>query len=186
MKASLGAGRDLKGLDPVGQRILIGAEPGSAEIVGIVADMHQALETDPRPGVFRPFAQSPLSSAAFAVRTVGDPLQLVHAISGQVFAYPPRSTRLRVRHNGRSHGNGGWRAPGDPDAAGRLRSSGYALLRWLGLGRRYFLFGCAADERNRNSLCIGRNAATSFRWSSDTGLVCRWPVSCSGFVAHSR
>ena len=77
------------GLDPVGQRILIGAEADSAEIVGIVADMHQALETDPRPGVFRPFAQNPLASATFAVRAVGDPLQLVHAISGQVRAIDP-------------------------------------------------------------------------------------------------
>jgi len=51
--------------------------------------MHQALETDPRPGVFRPFAQNPLASATFAVRAVGDPLQLVHAISGQVRAIDP-------------------------------------------------------------------------------------------------
>ena len=35
------------GLDPVGQRILIGVKPNPVEIVGIVADVHQVLETDP-------------------------------------------------------------------------------------------------------------------------------------------
>jgi predicted lysophospholipase L1 biosynthesis ABC-type transport system permease subunit len=70
----------------VGQRILIGAKPDPVEIVGIVADMHQVLEKDPLPGVFRPFDQYPLVSAAFAVRTAGDPLQFVHAVRDQVLA----------------------------------------------------------------------------------------------------
>jgi hypothetical protein len=51
------------GLDPVGQRILIGAKPDPVEIVGVVADMHQVLDKDPLPGVFRPFDQYPLLSA---------------------------------------------------------------------------------------------------------------------------
>jgi putative ABC transport system permease protein len=72
------------GLDPVGQRILIGARADPVEIVGIVADMHQALEADPLPAVFRPFDQYPLLSAGFLVRTAGDPLQFVHAIRDQV------------------------------------------------------------------------------------------------------
>jgi len=38
------------GQDPVGQRILIGASPQPVEIVGIVADLRQSLESDPRPG----------------------------------------------------------------------------------------------------------------------------------------
>ncbi len=74
------------GLDPVGQRILIGSKADPVEIVGIVADMHQALEVDPWPGVFRPFDQNPFAASSFAVRTAGDPLQLVHSVSDQVLA----------------------------------------------------------------------------------------------------
>jgi predicted permease len=72
------------GLNPVGQRIVIGAKSDPVEIVGIVADIHQSLEWDPWPGVFRPFNQSPFLFAGLAVRTAGDPLQEVHAISNQV------------------------------------------------------------------------------------------------------
>lgn len=78
------------GLDPVGQRILIGSKTDPVEIVGIVGDIHQALEKDPWPGVYVPLDQKPLSmSATFAVRTVGDPLQFVHAVSSQLLAIDP-------------------------------------------------------------------------------------------------
>jgi putative ABC transport system permease protein len=74
------------GLDPVGQRILIGNKADPVEIVGIVADTHQALEADPPPAMFRPLDQSPIVSVAFAVRTAGDPLQMIRAVSDQVLA----------------------------------------------------------------------------------------------------
>jgi putative ABC transport system permease protein len=75
------------GLDPLGQRILIGNKNDPVEIVGIVADIHQAaLEMDPLPGVFRPFDQFPLVSAGFAVRTAGDPLTFTRAVRDQVLA----------------------------------------------------------------------------------------------------
>jgi ABC-type antimicrobial peptide transport system permease subunit len=51
-----------------------------------MADMHQGLEKDPSPAIFRPFDQYPLSGAAFAVRTSGDPLKFVHAVRDQVLA----------------------------------------------------------------------------------------------------
>ncbi len=75
-----------KGLDPVGQRIVIGNKADPVEIVGIVADMHQAIEAAPPASMFRPLDQSPLPSVAFAVRTAGDPGQFVHSVSDQVFA----------------------------------------------------------------------------------------------------
>jgi putative ABC transport system permease protein len=74
------------GLDPVGQRILIGARADRVEIVGIIVDMHQILEKNPVPAVFRPFDQYPVGSAGFMVRTEGDPRQLVHAVRDQVLA----------------------------------------------------------------------------------------------------
>jgi putative ABC transport system permease protein len=73
------------GLDPVGQRILIGVAPKPVEVVGIVADMLPTLEAGPRPAVFRPFDQYPAGSA-FLVRTSGDPHGVVNAIRDQVQA----------------------------------------------------------------------------------------------------
>jgi predicted permease len=74
------------GLDPVGQRILARADPRPVEIVGIVADMHQALEIDPLPSVFRPYAQNPFPSVALAVRTEGNPLSVVNSVRSEVLA----------------------------------------------------------------------------------------------------
>jgi len=72
------------GQNPIGQLILIGANPRPAEIVGIVADVHQALEIDSKAGVYCPFAQNPLQAAMFAVRTDGSPIRFVHAVRGEV------------------------------------------------------------------------------------------------------
>src|SRR5712692_4830969 len=74
------------GQDPVRQRILIGASPQPVEIVGIVADLHQSLEIDPGPGMFRPCSQLPPPSGMFAVRTQGDPLRFVNSVRQQVLA----------------------------------------------------------------------------------------------------
>jgi predicted permease len=74
------------GQDPVGQHILIGASSDPVEIVGIVADVHQSLEADARPGMFRPCAQIPPLSAMFAVRAEGDPLRFVNSVRSQVLA----------------------------------------------------------------------------------------------------
>ncbi len=74
------------GLDPVGQRILIGPKADPVEIVGVVADIHQVLGANPWPGVYRPLDQYPIVNASFAVRTAGDPLQVVHAVRDQVLA----------------------------------------------------------------------------------------------------
>jgi predicted permease len=78
------------GQDPVGQHIRIGVNPQPVEVVGIVADMHQAsVSLDPRPGVYRPSAQAPPPTAMLAVRTEGDPLQFVNAVRSQVLAIDP-------------------------------------------------------------------------------------------------
>jgi predicted permease len=78
------------GQDPVGQHIRIGVSPQPVEIVGVVADIHEASASiDPRPGLYRPSAQAPPRTAMFAVRTEGDPLQLVNAVRSQVLAIDP-------------------------------------------------------------------------------------------------
>jgi predicted permease len=75
------------GQDPVGQRILIGANPDPAEIIGVVAGVHQNVEGNAWPqSVYIPFAQGPPSSALMAVRTEGDPLRFVSTVRAQALA----------------------------------------------------------------------------------------------------
>ena len=74
------------GQDPIGQRLLIGGvNPKPAEIVGIVAHVHQNLENNAWPEtVYVSFAQNPWPFAALAIRTQGDPLQFTKSIREQV------------------------------------------------------------------------------------------------------
>ena len=76
------------GLDPVGQHLLIGGtDPHPAEIVGIVADVHQNIENSAWPeSVYISFAQNPLDSAMLAIRTEGDPMRFATAVREQVQA----------------------------------------------------------------------------------------------------
>jgi len=83
--------------DPIGEHILIGVGPQPVKIVGVVADMHQNLETKPWPGVFRPYGQSPPPSAMLAVRTASDPLGFANAVRGQVQAIDPDQPVSAVR-----------------------------------------------------------------------------------------
>ena len=87
------------GEDPVGRRLLIGgltAKP--AEIVGIVADVHQGLESSAWPeSVYEPFAQNPQKSAMLAVRTAGQPRSFTRAIAAQVQALDRDQTVADVR-----------------------------------------------------------------------------------------
>ncbi len=75
-----------RGLDPVGQRLLIGGvNPKPVKIVGIVANVHQGLEGTAWPqSVYVCFAQNPEPSAMIAIRTAGDPLSFTIAVRGQV------------------------------------------------------------------------------------------------------
>ncbi|MDQ2776370.1 MAG: ABC transporter permease, partial [Acidobacteriota bacterium] len=73
--------------DPIGRRLLIGGvNPKSAEIVGVVADVHQNLDSraDWQESVYVSFAQDPTPSAVIALRTAGDPLSFTRAVSEQV------------------------------------------------------------------------------------------------------
>jgi predicted permease len=76
------------GQDPIGQHLLIGGvNPQPAEIIGIVADVHQNLENSAWPeSVYVSFEQSPPSSAMIAIRTEHDPRLLVNAVRGEVLA----------------------------------------------------------------------------------------------------
>jgi predicted permease len=74
------------GLDPIGQRLLIGGvnkKPG--EIVGIVAHVHEQLENSAWPeSVYVSLAQNAPPFAMLAIRTTGDPLRFTKAVREQV------------------------------------------------------------------------------------------------------
>lgn len=75
------------GLDPIGQRLFLGAaNPKPAEIVGIVADVHQNLDSrnDWQESVYVSFAQNATPSAMLAIRTAGDPRSFTRALREQV------------------------------------------------------------------------------------------------------
>jgi putative ABC transport system permease protein len=76
------------GLDPIGQRILIGGvNKKPALIVGIAAHVHEALENSTWPeSVYVSFAQNAPPFATLAIRTPGDPLQFTKAVREQVLA----------------------------------------------------------------------------------------------------
>src|SRR5579875_472214 len=74
------------GQDPVGQHLWVGGvSPKPAEIVGIVADIHQDLESKAWPQtVYVPFAQGPPQFAVLAVRTEASPLGFTALVREQV------------------------------------------------------------------------------------------------------
>lgn len=76
-----------KGIDPIGQRLLIGINPNPAEVVGVAADVHQTIENRAWPeSVYVPYSQNPVSSQVLAVRTTGAPLSYSNAVRQQVLS----------------------------------------------------------------------------------------------------
>jgi putative ABC transport system permease protein len=69
----------------VGQHVLIGVKDDPVEIVGIVADTHQYLQTEFTPAMYRPLDQS-TAAGAFLVRAEGEPLPFTNAIRAQIQA----------------------------------------------------------------------------------------------------
>jgi predicted permease len=76
------------GQDPVGQRLWVGGlNPKPAQIVGVVADVHQNLEGSAWPEtVYVSFAQNALPFGMLAIRTEGDPLRFTSVVREQVRA----------------------------------------------------------------------------------------------------
>jgi predicted permease len=87
------------GLDPVGQRLLVGGvNPKPATIVGIVANARQSLEDSAWPdSVYMTFTQYPVTSALLAIRTSGPPLSLTGAVRAQVMALDPDQSIASVQ-----------------------------------------------------------------------------------------
>jgi len=87
-----------KGLDPVGQRLLVGGvNPKPATIVGIVGNVRQSLDDSVWPeSVYVTSPQSPVPSALLAIRAARSPLSLTRAVRAQVQALDPDQTVASV------------------------------------------------------------------------------------------
>jgi predicted permease len=88
-----------RGRNPVGQHIAEAPDKlDSAEIVGIVADVHErGLAVDARPEFYVPSGVHPPQTAYLAVRTDGDPLRLVNIIRRLARAIDPDQSISDIR-----------------------------------------------------------------------------------------
>lgn len=87
------AERYFAGRDPVDQRIDVGgggSEPRWRKIVGVVGDVHgRALEQEPRPQFYVPYAQRPFREMSIVVRTRGEALSLVGEVRAALRSVDP-------------------------------------------------------------------------------------------------
>ena len=94
------ARRFWRGESPVGKRIKLDPAPENQAwiaIVGVVGDMrHFGLDADPRPEIYRPYAESPLGSPILAIRTAGDPAALAEKLAARVRSLSPEAPAYNV------------------------------------------------------------------------------------------
>ena len=79
------------GEDPIGKHLLIGGiNLNPVEVVGVAANVRQALEGNPWPGtVYLPFTQRAPQAASIAIRTEGPPLRFAKAVREQLRVLDP-------------------------------------------------------------------------------------------------
>jgi putative ABC transport system permease protein len=72
--------------DPVGKRLAVMfEETEEREIVGVIGDvLHSGLDSQPRPEMFVPYAQSPSTQMTFLVRTNSDPAALLGPVKAAI------------------------------------------------------------------------------------------------------
>ena len=82
-----------RGESPLGSRVRLGANPKTAQaltVIGVVGDIrHEAMETEPRPEIYRPYAVNPLTAPVLVVRTRVDPAAIVTALGDTVRSIGP-------------------------------------------------------------------------------------------------
>ncbi len=87
--------------DAVGKRIVMGGmspDPKWITIVGIVGDIrHAALDSEPKPEMYVPFAQDPYKSMIFTIRAAQDPHTLASAVRSQIQSLDPGLPLANIR-----------------------------------------------------------------------------------------
>lgn len=94
------------GRDPVGDRVVIGAQLGGLgaveevprEVVGVIGDVkHSALDADSAPAIYFPMAQGTWRHLQVVARVAGDPLALAPALRAEVWEIDDRLPVTKVR-----------------------------------------------------------------------------------------
>ncbi len=93
------------GENPLGKRLQIGATPENdvpwMEIVGVVGDVHQGLDTDPKAEMYLPYRQAdgvlPVLQLSIVLRTATDPLQQTSALRSALAEIDPNEPLVKVR-----------------------------------------------------------------------------------------
>jgi putative ABC transport system permease protein len=76
--------------DPIGRQVLVEGFEKPKEVIGVVGDVHQlgiahqVGGSDPISEVYVPYAQAPAPVLGFAVRTAGDPLDVVKEVRREI------------------------------------------------------------------------------------------------------
>jgi putative ABC transport system permease protein len=91
--------------NPLGKRLQIGATPDTSvpymEVVGVVSDVRQGLETDPKAEMYVPFKQFdqilPVFQLSIVLRTAIDPLQETTALRTAITEIDPNQPVVNVR-----------------------------------------------------------------------------------------
>lgn len=91
--------------NPLGKRLQIGATPENdvpwMEIVGVVGDVHQGLDTDPKAEMYLPYRQAdavlPVLQLSIVLRTAADPLQQTSALRSALAEIDPNEPLVKVR-----------------------------------------------------------------------------------------
>ena len=87
--------------NPLGKHIQMGrpeARQPFRTVIGVVGDVKpNAMDRDPSPTAYVPFAQQPESASAFVVRTKGDPLTLAGLVNREMLGLDPDQPPYDVR-----------------------------------------------------------------------------------------
>ena len=63
--------------------------PTEVEVVGVIGDVRDELDDDPRPSFYLPHPQRPYGAFHFTVRTTGDPALMARAVQDEIWAMNP-------------------------------------------------------------------------------------------------
>ena len=79
------------GETPVGARVTLAfsGPPTEVEVIGVIGDVRDDLQQDPRPSFYLPYPQRPYGAFHFTVRTSGDPTRLARAVQDEIWAMNP-------------------------------------------------------------------------------------------------
>jgi putative ABC transport system permease protein len=76
------------GENPLGKRVVVNIDEG--EVIGIVGDVRQFVDSLAKPEVYLPYAQSPNSQMMIFIRVAGDPVALAAAARRAIYELTPQ------------------------------------------------------------------------------------------------